>query len=51
MGFDHEDIEGWLVEEGIGFFDRAGVFHYGIDPENLDVEDCSFEAADPAEGF
>jgi|ERR1700727_3837417 len=30
--WDTEDVEGWLVEEGIGYFDRCGIFHYGIQP-------------------
>jgi hypothetical protein len=28
---DSEDCEGWLVEEGIGFYDPGGQFQYGID--------------------
>jgi len=30
--WDTEDVEGWLVDEGIGYFDRYGIFHYGIQP-------------------
>jgi hypothetical protein len=30
--WDTEDVEGWLVEEGIGYFDRCGIFHYGVQP-------------------
>jgi hypothetical protein len=37
--YDNEDIEGWLKEEGIGYFDRQGIFQYGISPEELDETD------------
>jgi hypothetical protein len=37
--YDNEDIEGWLVEEGIGYFDRLGNFQYGISPDELDDAD------------
>jgi hypothetical protein len=37
--FDTEDVEGWLVEEGIGHFDRSGMFHYGPGPD----EENSFD--------
>jgi hypothetical protein len=30
---DSDDVEGWLVEEGIGFYNRSGNFEYGMDPE------------------
>ncbi len=26
--YENEDIESWLVEEGIGYFDAEGFFHY-----------------------
>jgi hypothetical protein len=37
--WDTEDVEGWLVEEGIGHFDSSGIFHYGIDPNDIDDSD------------
>ena len=33
--YDNEDIEGWLAEEGIGYFDESGVFHYGPSPNDF----------------
>lgn len=33
--WDTEDVEGWLVEEGIGYFDSSGIFHYGDDPNAM----------------
>ena len=36
---DSDDAEGWLVEEGIGYFDSSGTFHYGIDPNEIDDVD------------
>lgn len=27
--YENEDIEPWLVEEGIGYWDRYGNFQYG----------------------
>ena len=30
--FDAEDVEGWLIEEGIGHLDRSGNFQYGPSP-------------------
>jgi hypothetical protein len=32
---DSDDAEGWLVDEGIGYFDSSGMFHYGDDPAEL----------------
>jgi hypothetical protein len=29
--FDSEDVEGWMVEEGIGHIDLSGNFQYGPD--------------------
>jgi hypothetical protein len=37
--YDNEDIEGWLAEEGIGYFDRQDIFQYGISPDELDDAD------------
>jgi len=36
--YDNEDIEGWLAEEGIGYFDESGIFHYGPSPKPCDVD-------------
>jgi hypothetical protein len=36
--YDNEDIEGWLVEEGIGYFDESGMFHYGTSPKQYDID-------------
>lgn len=36
--YDNEDIEGWLVEEGIGYFDESGIFHYGTSPKQHDID-------------
>jgi|NGEPerStandDraft_6_1074524.scaffolds.fasta_scaffold90951_2 hypothetical protein len=43
--WDTEDVEGWLVDEGIGYVDSGGTFHYGPKPmdeddfANLDIPD------------
>jgi len=36
---DTEDVEGWLVEEGIGFFDESGQFQYGVSTEEHEYVD------------
>ncbi len=41
---DSEDVESWLVEEGIGYYDEREQFQYGSDPkvhEDLDCVDMS----------
>lgn len=55
--WDTEDVEGWLVEEGIGYFDRCGIFHYGVQPgDDYDYDPGAAEsvfddgAPDPVEG-
>ena len=35
--YDNEDVEGWLVEEGIGYFDESGIFHYGPTPKRYNI--------------
>jgi hypothetical protein len=43
---DSDDVEGWLVEEGIGYLDERGQFQYGNDPRefgSLDFDDVSGE--------
>ncbi len=40
--FETEDVEGWLVDEGIGYFDESGMFHYGPAPYKEDVFDTSW---------
>jgi len=42
--YDNEDIEGWLAEEGIGYFDRQGNFQYGISPQEIDDADVPDES-------
>lgn len=41
--YENEDIEGWLVDEGIGYLDGCGNFQYGTDPAvmicDIDVPD------------
>jgi hypothetical protein len=37
--YDNEDIENWLVEEGIGYRNRQGNFEYGISPGQIDDTD------------
>lgn len=44
---DSEDVEGWLVEEGIGYYDERKQFQYGSDPklhEDMDCGDTSGES-------
>ena len=36
---DAEDVEDWLVEEGIGFFDECGQFQYGVAPGEVEYAD------------
>jgi hypothetical protein len=36
---DNEDVEGWLVEEGIGYYDDREQFQYGVDPKALEEDD------------
>jgi hypothetical protein len=36
---DNEDVEGWLVEEGIGYYDDREQFQYGVDPKVLEQDD------------
>ncbi len=39
--WDTEDVEGWLVDEGIGYFDGSGRFHYGNPPiSDYDLDDA-----------
>jgi len=44
---DSEDVERYLAEEGIGYFDQSCVFHYGDDPRRLgddfDLDACLAE--------
>lgn len=52
---DSEDVEGWLVEEGIGFYNGIGNFEYGTDPEPGDIDtdlntDSESDAADDEGG-
>jgi hypothetical protein len=45
---DSDDVEGWLVEEGIGYYDEREQFQYGTDPkafEDSDSGDISGEFA------
>jgi len=44
--YENEDIEGWLVEEGIGYFDRSGIYHDGPDPE-LEFIDIDLPPEEP----
>ena len=32
---DSDDVEDWLVEEGIGYYDEREQLQYGIDPKAL----------------
>lgn len=32
--YESEDVEGWLVEEGIGHYDECRNFQYGVPPLN-----------------
>ena len=36
---DNEDVEDWLVEEGIGYYDDREQFQYGVDPKVLEQDD------------
>jgi hypothetical protein len=36
--YDNEDVEGWLIEEGIGHLDHRGNFQYGPDFEDMSAE-------------
>lgn len=44
--YDNEDIEGWLVEEGIGYYDQCGNFQYGTPPPG-DFDDS--DSVDPGD--
>ena len=33
--YDNEDVEGWLIEEGIGYRDERDLFQYGTDPREF----------------
>jgi hypothetical protein len=36
--YDNEDVESWLIEEGIGHVDHLGNFQYGPDLEAMSTE-------------
>ena len=46
--YENEDLEGWLVDEGIGHFDRNGMYQEGPDLERL-IEDSEFPPDEPYE--
>jgi hypothetical protein len=35
---DSDDVEGWLVEEGIGYYDEREQFQYGSDPKRVEED-------------
>jgi hypothetical protein len=37
MSYDNEDVEPWLVEEGIGYYDENDEFQFGADPREAET--------------